>query len=76
MEASVIGAGMKIGFNANYLIDAVKNASSCDGEVWIGFSDPLGPAMLRPVAGGDSLNIILPVRIREDVQEESQRKVS
>src|SRR5690606_37534435 len=44
---------MKIHFNANYLISAIKNTATGDGDVQIGFSGLLKPAMLKPAGGGN-----------------------
>ena len=82
IEASVTIARMKICFSAGYLIDAIKNAAIGDSDVWLGFTGPLKPAMVKSAVGGNVLSIVLPVRVREETQlepvagQEAQKKAS
>ncbi|MCL6557759.1 MAG: DNA polymerase III subunit beta, partial [Firmicutes bacterium] len=80
IEAVVVdGAGMKIHFSAGYLIDGIKNTAVNNSEVWIGFTGPLSPAMIKAAAGGNSLGIVLPRRFAEKPVAEEQteeKKVS
>lgn len=54
-----------IHFNANFLINAIKNTATGDGDVLIGFSGVFSPAMVKPADGGNYFSLVLPVRVRE-----------
>jgi DNA polymerase-3 subunit beta len=55
------GEATSIAFNSRYLIDAVSSAGS--KEVRFGFRDGLSPAELSPSDDGDSLAIVMPMRL-------------
>jgi len=52
-------------FNANYLITALKNTATGDGDVLIGFTEVISPAMIKPAVDNNISSIVLPVRMRE-----------
>lgn len=56
-------AGITIGFNNRYLMDALRAAPS--EEVWLGLNTASSPAVILPADGSDSFAfMILPVRLR------------
>lgn len=58
------GPEIEIGFNNKYLLDALKNA---EGEqVFIEFTGPVNPCLIRPTEGDGYSYIVLPVRLRSD----------
>lgn len=61
LAATVEGEGMRIAFNARYLLD-VLNAIDAE-EVEIGLNGPLLPAVVRPVDAEEYLCVIMPVRV-------------
>ena len=52
---------LSIAFNARYLMDALAVTGS--KEVQLTFKDPLSPALLRPTDDGDSLAVVMPMRV-------------
>jgi DNA polymerase-3 subunit beta len=61
LDVDYAGPPLAIAFNARYLIDAVN---ACAGkEVRLSFRDPLSPALLNPTDDGDSLAVVMPMRL-------------
>ncbi|MGI5888774.1 MAG: DNA polymerase III subunit beta, partial [Oscillospiraceae bacterium] len=56
------GDDVEIGFNARYLLDALKNSGS--DEVWFEMNGPTSPMKVLPKDGDAFLFLVLPVRIR------------
>ena len=61
LAAKVVGAGLKIGFNARYLIEAL-GVLSCD-EIRLELADELSPGVVRPVGEEGYLAVVMPMRI-------------
>ena len=55
------GEGLNIGFNARYVLDCL--AAFHSKEVELALEDELSPALLRPTEDGDSLAVVMPMRI-------------
>lgn len=62
IEADTEGGDLTIGFNAKYVIDALKSA---DGFVRWEFTSPLAPSVIRPEEGNAFCHMILPVRLSQ-----------
>lgn len=61
LEASYNGEGLKVGFNARYILEFLAAIDSA--EVSLSIADPLSPALFRP-AGDDAYGcVIMPMRI-------------
>ncbi len=77
---AVTNGEMQIHFNANYLINAIKNTATGDGEVSLGFPGPLKPTLVKSVSDGSIISIVLPVRVHgkeeKAVKEQEERKAS
>ena len=58
------GDDLEIGFNARYLLDALKNCNS--DEVWFELNGPTSPMKILPKEGDACLFLVLPVRIRTE----------
>ena len=58
------GDDIEIGFNARYLLDALKNSGS--DEVWFELNGPTAPMKVLPKEGDSFLFLVLPVRIRTE----------
>ncbi len=61
MEADYQGAEMTIAFNPAYLTDGLEVITS--EMVTLGTSDPLKPALMRPVDDDSFLYLLMPVRV-------------
>ncbi|HUB05622.1 MAG TPA: DNA polymerase III subunit beta [Myxococcales bacterium] len=61
LPAKVVGEGLKIGFNARYLIEALA-VLACD-EVRLELSDELSPGVLRGIGEEGYLAVVMPMRI-------------
>ncbi len=61
LAAEVKGTGLKIGFNARYLIEALS-VLSCD-KVRLELADELSPGVVRPVGEEGYLAVVMPMRI-------------
>ncbi len=59
--AEVKGSGLKIGFNARYLIEAL-GVLACD-QVRLELADELSPGVLKPVGEEGYLAVVMPMRI-------------
>jgi DNA polymerase-3 subunit beta len=55
------GDPLQIGFNARYLLDCL--AAFHAKEVELAVDDPLSPAVLRPTEDGESLAVVMPMRL-------------
>ncbi|RBP62116.1 DNA polymerase III beta subunit [Alkalibaculum bacchi] len=63
VEVEMEGDPLKIAFNSTYLIDVLKVIS--DEEVYLEFTTPVSPCVLRPITGDNYTYLILPVRYME-----------
>ena len=61
MRANVEGAGIEIGFNNKFLLDALR--ASSDDEVYMNFVSESKPIVILPKDGESFLHLVLPVRI-------------
>ncbi len=61
MEADYSGEEIKIAFNPDYLLDGITSIETED--VALEITDPLKPAMIKPVGGGGFQYLIMPVRL-------------
>jgi len=61
LDGSVEGQEVQIAFNVRYLRDALEAVSS--GEVALEVTGPTSPGLLKPVAGGDHLHVIMPMHV-------------
>jgi len=61
IEVNYKGTGLKIGFNAKYIMDVL--ASIDDEEINIDLKDQLSPGVMRPKADKDYTCVIMPMRI-------------
>lgn len=55
------GNGMEIGFNVSYLLDVISTISS--EQVHWSFSDPNAGVLIEPAEKGDSLYVVMPMRL-------------
>ena len=64
--ASVIGLeseeGMEMGFNSQYLLDALKNTES--DAIRLEINDALSPLKIVPAEGDSFLFLVMPVRMK------------
>lgn len=60
--ASIVGPGEEMGFNSQYLLDALKNTES--DEVKLEINGALSPLKIVPVAGNSFLFLVMPVRMK------------
>lgn len=61
-SASIQGAGLEMGFNNRYLLDALRNTEG--DEVHIQLNGPLSPMKIMPPEGDSYLFLVLPVRLK------------
>ncbi len=61
-SASIQGAGLEMGFNNRYLLDALRNTEG--DEVRIQLNGPLSPMKIMPPEGDSYLFLVLPVRLK------------
>ncbi len=68
-EVDVVREGddLEIAFNANYMID-VLNVIESEG-VQVELSQPLSPAVVRPVGDDEYLCVVMPMQIQEGLSE-------
>ena len=62
VDCATDGEPVRIGFNAGYLLDALKNAN-CD-KVTLRLSGPVSAMTIRPAEGSNFTFLVLPVRIK------------
>lgn len=62
VDCAIEGEPVRIGFNAGYFMDALKNAN-CD-KVTITLSGPVSAMTIRPADGDGFVFLVLPVRIK------------
>ena len=62
VDCATEGEPVRIGFNAGYLLDALKNAN-CD-KVTMKLSGPISAMTIRPAEGDNFIFLVLPVRIK------------
>jgi DNA polymerase-3 subunit beta len=55
------GDGLEIGFNVSYLLDVLSVVSS--EQVKLSLSDPNSSALLQEPENGDSLYVVMPMRL-------------
>lgn len=58
------GEPIKIAFNAQYLMDVLKNIDETD--IYMDFNSNISPCIVRPCEGNDFIYLILPVRTYEE----------
>jgi DNA polymerase-3 subunit beta len=61
LDVDYQGDGLTIGFNARYVMECL-NAFKAK-EVELGLEDELAPALVRPIEDGDSLAVVMPMRL-------------
>lgn len=61
MDVTYKGPGLKIGFNAKYIMDVLTSIN--DDEIAIDLKDQLSPGVLRPGSDRDYTCVIMPMRI-------------
>jgi DNA polymerase-3 subunit beta len=61
IDVTYKGTGLKIGFNAKYIIDVLNSMD--DDEISIDLKDQLSPGVMRPQADKDYTCVIMPMRI-------------
>lgn len=61
-EAEMSGESVEIGFNAKYMLDALKNTDT--DEVRVQLSGPVSPMVILPSEGDSFLFLVLPVRLK------------
>jgi DNA polymerase-3 subunit beta len=61
LEVEYGGEAMEIGFNVNYLLDALAAVESEDVEV--GFVDPNSSCLIGATGGGDARYVVMPMRL-------------
>jgi DNA polymerase-3 subunit beta len=61
LDVDYQGSEIAIGFNARYLLECL--AAFRAKEVEIGLDDELAPALVRPTEDGDSLAVVMPMRL-------------
>ena len=61
IEVDYKGKGLKIGFNAKYIMDVLSNID--DEEISIDLKDQLSPGVVRPNVDKDYTCVIMPMRI-------------
>lgn len=61
IEVEYKGSGLKIGFNAKYMMDVLSSIN--DEDIKIDLKDQLSPGVMRPKADKDYTCVIMPMRI-------------
>ncbi len=61
MPVTYSGDGLEIGFNVSYLLDVLGVLSG--EEIKLSLSDPNSSALLEESDGGDSLYVVMPMRL-------------
>ena len=61
IEIAYNGRGLKIGFNAKYILEVLGSIS--DDKVTIDLKDQLSPGVMRPLADNKYTCVIMPMRI-------------
>jgi DNA polymerase-3 subunit beta len=61
LEIDYAGESLCLGFNARYLLDTLGVLQA--KEVQLGLHDELSPAQIRPTDDGESLAVVMPMRI-------------
>jgi DNA polymerase III subunit beta len=61
LEVAYKGTGLKIGFNAKYIMDVLTSID--DPEIAMDLKDQLSPGVMRPGADKDYTCVIMPMRI-------------
>lgn len=62
LEAEMSGDSVEIGFNAKYMLDALRNTDT--DEVRIQLNGPVSPMVILPSEGDSFLFLVLPVRLK------------
>lgn len=55
------GGNFEIAFNPQFVLDILKNTDA--SQVWLEFSSPLNPGVIRPVGDDQTLSVIMPMRV-------------
>ena len=66
LSANINGAGVEMGFNNRYLLDALRNTEG--DEVKIQLNGALSPMKILPREGESFLFLVLPVRLKSEAQ--------
>lgn len=61
---------MEIGFSSAYLLDIFKNLG--EGEVRLELTDPEKPGVIRPSKDKNYICVIMPIRLKEEEEEETE----
>ena len=61
LDINYKGPELKIGFNARYIEDVLKNIEQDNVEFEL--NDQLSPGVLKPADSSDYLNVVMPMRI-------------
>ena len=61
LDVDYAGDGIKVAFNARYLVDAINTLGS--KEVCLVFKDALSPMRVTPTDDADTLAVVMPMRI-------------
>ncbi|MBE0447107.1 MAG: DNA polymerase III subunit beta [Actinobacteria bacterium] len=61
VAVEIIGEGMEIAFNAQFLIDGLSSIG--EEEVFLELNSPLKPGLLRPTVDQDLIYLVMPVRV-------------
>ena len=61
LDINYKGPELKIGFNARYIEDVLKNIEQDNVEFEL--NDQLSPGVLKPADNSDYLNVVMPMRI-------------
>ena len=64
VAAKIEGEPVEIGFNHNYLLDALRNSHA--SRLVLELNGPLSPVKVLPESGDDFLFLVLPVRFKND----------
>lgn len=66
VQAEVYGADLEIGFNAKYVLDALKAIQSNADEIAMEFTSAQTAALIKPVDGDEAFTyLVLPVRLKD-----------
>jgi DNA polymerase-3 subunit beta len=55
------GDSIELGFNARYLMDVLEVIG--EETVYLGITDELSPAVIKPVGEGVYMSVIMPMRV-------------
>jgi len=61
LDINYVGPDLKIGFNARYIEDVLKNIEQDSVEIEL--NDQVSPGILKPYEKNDYINVVMPMRI-------------